>query len=213
MTPLEYAAIFLPLSLYLLIVAALQFGRRPRLLAGQTDKLLLGLALLGPILAGPVKMLPLQESFGFWGAVEIGGRPFDFVLWLLLGFLLLTLVIWWSRRTTEMIVIYNMTAEQLLPVLQEVLPRLETDCESAGNAVALPKWGVQFYVNNCRAARNVTLVATSRFQNPAAWLRIEDEIRRALPSVRADFHLVWLFLGVASLLCAVLGLTGMLEAL
>ncbi|MDR3111341.1 MAG: hypothetical protein LBU65_16855, partial [Planctomycetaceae bacterium] len=70
MSPIEYFIFFIPLSLYLAFITYLQLKRNPVVLNGYLDKLLLGAALIFPIVLGPVRVLPLQEVMGFWGSLN-----------------------------------------------------------------------------------------------------------------------------------------------
>jgi hypothetical protein len=77
------------------------------------------------------------------------------------------------------LVIYNITSEQLRPVLSEFVPKLDPEARWAGDALSLPELGVQLHVEANAMFKNVQLIAAGPQQNLAGWRRLEVELDRA----------------------------------
>jgi hypothetical protein len=81
-------------------------------------------------------------------------------------------------------VVYNISMEELHPVLAETASRLDPGARWAGNHLMLPGLGVQLHLDSLDIMRNVSLVSSGSRQNIDGWRRLARELRRALATVR-----------------------------
>jgi hypothetical protein len=81
------------------------------------------------------------------------------------------------------LIIYNISADQLRPILAETVDRLDPGARWAGDCLALPALGVQLQVDSQSAMRNVALSAAGSRQNDAGWRRLESALAAALAQV------------------------------
>ncbi len=173
-----------PLAIYLLLLGAIHLSRRPLVVSGTRETLALGLALLGLVAVGPMRLfMPLDAASHYGQAV-----------WLLLGgfyALCLVLLLLVSRPR---LVVYNVSAERLRAALSEVAKRLDPDATWIGSTLSMPLVHVQLQVDEFTPMGNVSLVATSDEQSVGNWRRLERSLRQALSDVPAlgRAHGVWL---------------------
>ena len=168
--PLHQCIAFGPLVVYLLILGTINLGRRPFLTTGARDTAVLGIAISGFIVAGPMELF-LPE-----GAANLLG---GWVWGLLVTFYLLclTLIVLLMRPR---LVIYNVTFEQLRPALAEAVSRLDDQARWAGESLAMPSLGVQLTVEPVAVMKSVQLVSSGPYQNIAGWRRLDDELAAEL---------------------------------
>ena len=81
---------------------------------GARDLMALGLAIAGLVVAGPMELFLIEAA-----AVQYGGC----VVWSIMLVFYGLIVLCMALMTRPRLVIYNVTSEQLLPVLEEVWPR------------------------------------------------------------------------------------------
>jgi hypothetical protein len=82
------------------------------------------------------------------------------------------------------LVVYNVSIEELHPVLAEAAARLDADSRWAGDGLALPHLGVQLHLESFELMRNVSLVASGSRQNLEGWRQLARELAAALRPVR-----------------------------
>ncbi len=165
---------FGPVAVYLLLLGTINLSRHPFLVSGNRDAAALGLAVSGLVIAGPIRLYfpePAADQFG------------QYVWLFLLAFyglcLLLTLLLLRPR-----LIIYNISADQLRPILAELVERLDSDARWAGDMLVLPGLGVQLHVSSLAFMRNVSLKSVGVNQNHLGWRRLESELASTLR--RAD---------------------------
>jgi len=100
------------------------------------------------------------------------------------------------------LVIYNIKADQLRPVLAEVVSQLDRDARWAGDSLALPGLGVQVAIESLPLLRNVTLVGMGQTQNPAGWRKLETALHEAFRRVEVGPNVTGI--GLLSLACLML---------
>ena len=172
---ISIAVALLPLALYFFALAALNSGRRPRMLNGQEDVTALALGLIGFIMAGPMLYLLPIDALAFWG----------FTTWFFLA-VLYALIVWFLGAVFRFrIVIYNIGASELRDILEKTGQELDPEARWAGNSLSLPTLGIQFYVEHITLLKNATLKACGSNQNLQGWLQFEKSLRSALIRHRA----------------------------
>ena len=171
--PLGVCVALGPLAVYLLFLGGVNLLRRPCLVSGTRDTAALALAVVGLVMIGPAELFfPLAAS------IRLG--PFVWVLLLSLYLLAVVLVLLTVRPR---LVIYNISMDELRPILAEVVGKLDPDARWAQDSLALPNLGVQLHVESLARLRNVSLVASGPTQDHQGWRRLELALGAALTQV------------------------------
>ena len=163
-----------PLAVYLLVLGLINFNRRPLVVSGARDTAALGVALTGFVVVGPLSLLmPMAAAsrFGIW-------------IWpLLVGLYVLTvtLIVLVGRPR---LVIYNMTADRLRPILAELAIDLDSQARWAGDTLWMPQLGVHLHIESFPIMRNVSLVAIKAEQPLEGWQRFEHALSAELREVQ-----------------------------
>lgn len=170
MDPFRFCLALLPLGVYLVVLGGLQLSRRPILVSGARDLAALGLGLSGMVIVGPIELfLPRAAA-----------ATFGIYVWpLVISFYLLTVtlaVLTARPRLTA----YNVSLDELRPVLGEVAVGLDADARWAGSSLSLPRMGVELHIEEFPAMHNVALVAANDRQRYEGWHRLERTLRSRL---------------------------------
>ena len=137
---------------------------------GGWDLAALVAAVAGLAIAGPLDLLQ---------PVAVRG-PWRIVLPAVLCGLLAALAILVARPR---LVVYNMTLDQLRPVVAQVAASLDRQARWAGETVALPGRGIQVTLDG-RAARCVSLAASGGRTSPEGWAEFCRRVRRSVRVLR-----------------------------
>jgi hypothetical protein len=193
MDPFRVCLAMGPVAMYLLLLGAVNLSRRSLLVSGVRDAAALALAVSGLVVIGPMELF-----FPFESAVKLGSY-----VWLLLLALYVMCVVLWLLLLRPRLVIYNSSADQLRPILADVVGQFDGDARWAGDSLAIPGLGVQLYVDNFSPLRSVSLISAGGNQNHAGWRRLETALRTALGRQEVARNPRGLSLIVAGLLCIV----------
>ncbi len=166
----------LPLGGYLAILGWLHLRRRPTMLWGGQDLILLATAVSGLVMAGPLALV--QPA--------LGATPWATGMLLLLFTLAVAVGV---LATRPRLVVYNITVEQLRPILAEVTSGLDPSARWAGESVALPARGLQLLVDGHGLARSVSVVAVGGRTSAEAWTEFARRLRQAVGSLRVRRNL------------------------
>ena len=198
--PFRLSVAVLPLAVYCLLLGLIHLMRRPLLTTGARDLAALGVAISGLVVVGPMELLMPEAA-----AMRFG----EYVWVFLLSFygLCVALLVLLSRPR---LVIYNLSIEQLRPVLAEVVAAIDPGARWAGDSLVLPRLGVQLHLDYFPAMRHVTLVANGPRQNFEGWQRLEVALSDALVDTRVPSNPRALSLVTLSLVLLVACLTYML---
>jgi hypothetical protein len=172
--PLRLSIALVPLAAYCLLLAIVNARRRPFVTTGGCDLTVLGAALSGLILVGPIELFRPEAA-----SAEYGGYIWLFLLvlyWLALGLIVLV--------ARPRLVVYNVRGEELRPILAEVARKLDPHARWAGDSLALPNLGVQLHMECFEIMRHCSLVSSGDKQNIAGWQRVSAELRTQLASLR-----------------------------
>lgn len=167
----------LPVGVYLVILGWLHLRRRPTLLWGGHDLILVATAVSGLVMAGPLALV--QPA--------LGGTPWATGMLCLLFTLAVAVGILAARPR---LVVYNMTVDQLRPILAEVTSGLDPLARWAGESVALPTRGLQVLVDGHGLGRSVSVVAVGSRTSAEAWTEFARRLRQAVGSLRVRRN-VW----------------------
>lgn len=169
MDPLHFCIAAGPLSVYLLLLGLINLRRRPFITTGGRDVMSLGLGIVGFIIVGPMELF-LPE------AAAVNLHIWAWAMLITLYLLSLVLIVLLMRPR---LVIYNVAADQLRPVLSDIVTELDPDARWAGDALSLPQLGVQLHLEPTAVLKNAQLVAAGPQQNLNGWRRLELELSRA----------------------------------
>jgi heme exporter protein D len=175
MDPLHCSIALGPLAAYTLLLGLVNLSGRPFLTTGARDTAALGVAISGFVVAGPMELfLPHAAATRF--------GPYVWLLLLAFYGLCLTLVVLLLRPR---LVIYNVTVEQLRPILAGVVSELDREARWAGESLVLPQLGVQLNVESFPALRNTQLAAAGPHQSYLGWRRLEISLVDALRGTKS----------------------------
>ena len=174
--PLRLAIALIPLAAYLLVLGIFNVRRRPMLVSGGNDLAALGIALSGVIFVGPLELFYPEAARAQFG---------NYVWLFLLSFYWLW--VWLAvLMARPRLVIYNISVEELRPVLAEAAAELDPQARWAGENLALPALGVQFHMDSLALMRNVSLVSSGSHQNLDGWQRLARSLNVALTKIRVQ---------------------------
>jgi hypothetical protein len=173
MDPFRLCLALGPLAAYFLLLGIVNLLRRPLVISGAKDTAALGLAVAGFVILGPLELFTPVEA-----AIRFGA----FVWVLMIGLYLMGLVLLVLQMRPRL-VIYNISIDELRPVLAELVPQLDPEARWAGDNLVLPTLQVQLHVDAVARMRNVSLVASGPNQNYLGWRRLELALAYALREV------------------------------
>ncbi|MGL6193756.1 MAG: hypothetical protein ACRC2T_02930 [Thermoguttaceae bacterium] len=153
-----------PLALYLTWVIGLRLRRKPTVISGPTDFLLLGFAVVGLMFVGPIKLLFPIGALMIWKSATYG----------MLISLYFLFVVLFGGIIGPRIVIYNIDGSKFTTVVDKLLAN--SGVESTGNCINIPNIGVQFSYDVQKWGRCVVLRPTRRNQNIAGWVQLQKVI-------------------------------------
>jgi hypothetical protein len=197
--PFRLTIALVPLAAYLLLLALVNLRRRPFLTSGGSDLAALGVALSGLAFVGPLDLFRPEAATAEFGNYIWPIMLAFYWLWVLLAVLV----------ARPRLVVYNVSAEELHPVLAEAASRLDPDSRWAGSSLALPNLGVQLHLESFDLMRNVSLASSGSRQNLDGWRELARELAAALRPVRVKPNPR----GVGFLLVALLLMAGSLTSL
>ena len=170
MDPLHMCISLGPLAVYLLLMGMVNLSRRPFITSGARDTAALGVAISGFIVAGPMELFMPESAANVFG-------PWVWLLLISFYGLGLTLIVLLMRPR---LIVYNVTSEQLRPLLAEVVQKLDKDARWAGDSLTLPHLGVTLHAETAGGMRNAQLVSAGPQQSFAGWRRLEWALIEAL---------------------------------
>jgi hypothetical protein len=172
--PFRLAVALVPVAAYALVLGMINLRRRPFLTTGGSDLLALGVALSGLVFVGPIELFRPEAA-----TAQFGNYIWLFLL--MFYWLLLLLIVLVARPR---LVVYNISHEELHPVLAEVAGRLDAEARWAGNHLSLPRLGVYLHLDSFDIMRNVSLVSSGSRQNLDGWRLLARELATTLAAVR-----------------------------
>lgn len=164
-----------PLAAYLLVVGLVNLRPRPLVTSGASDTMALGFGILGLVFVGPIELF----------RPEFSTVQFMNYIWIVLIVFYLLSVSLAALISRPRLVIYNMTAERLRPLLTEAAGKVDANFRWAGDSLLLPREGVQLHVDSFPLLRNVSLVSSGPNQSLDGWRKLTKQLRVALRSSRS----------------------------
>jgi len=172
MDPFRLCVAVGPLAMYCLVLGIINLSRRPLCTSGGRDLAALGLALAGMFVVGPIELFVPDAA---------AARFHNYTWLLLIGFYALCVAVV-VLLVRPRLVIYNMTLEQLRPIMSKLAMALDEEHRWAGDSLSLPSLGVQLHLDSFPAMKNVSLVASGERQNFAGWRYLELALKYELRS-------------------------------
>jgi hypothetical protein len=172
MDPFRLCLALGPVAVYLLLLGVINLSRRAFLVSGTRDTAALGLAISGFVLVGPIPLFLPDASL----------RVGPYVWGLLAGLYGLSLVLVMLIMRPR-IVLYNISVEQLRPILADLVEQLDPAARWAGDGLVLPGLGVQLHLDPWSGMRNVSLVSAGPKQDYTGWRRLETALAIAVSQV------------------------------
>lgn len=210
MDPLHFSLAVAPIAVYLILLGIINLTGKPFVTTGARDSAALGVAISGLVIAGPMELFLPEAAANRFGA---------FVWLLLIAFygLCMSLIVLLMRPR---IVIYNVSVEQLRPLLSAVVGKLDKEARWAGESVTCPYLGVQLHIESSAAFRNIQLVSSGPRQSYAGWRQLELELSESLRPIRSGpnpfglaFVLIGSILGLSTAVWMALDTQGVTQAL
>lgn len=164
-------AALLPLAAYLLALAALHLRRRPSVVSGTWDGILLAASVAGLALAGPLALVRPAVGASLWG-------------WLLVLLIFSLVVAVCILAARPRLVIYNISADQLRPLVAEVVAGLDADARWAGASVALPTRRLQLHLDGAGGMRCSSVIAVGERATHESWTEFCRRLRRSVARLR-----------------------------
>jgi len=174
--PLRLAIALIPVASYLLLLGILNTRRRPFLTTGGGDLAALGAAMSGLVLVGPIELFRPEAA-----ATQFGGYVWFFLLifywlWVWLAVLL----------ARPRLIIYNISGEELRPLLAEAARSIDPQSRWAGDSLSLPTLGVQLHVEPSHIMRNASLVASGSKQNLTGWRKLAIQLHKRIHGLQVE---------------------------
>jgi hypothetical protein len=157
-----------PLSVYFLLLGIINLRRQPFVTTGSRDIMSLGLGVMGFVIVGPMELF-LPDA----AAINLHYWAWVMLITLYLLAIVLTVLLMRPR-----IIIYNVTGDQLRPVLNDIVAGLDPEARWAGDSLVLPQLGMQLHCEWSAMFKNAQLISAGPHQNLAGWKRLESELAR-----------------------------------
>jgi len=174
--PLRLAIAFVPLASYCFLIGLLNARRRPFLTSGGADLAALGAALSGLVLVGPIELFRPEAA-----SAEYGTYVWAFLL--VFYWLSIWLTVLLARPR---LVVYNISEEELRPVLAEAARAIDPQARWAGESLSLPTLGVQLHLESFELMRHVSLIASGSQQNLVGWRQLTHQLYVRLQPLRVE---------------------------
>jgi len=161
---------FVPLGTYLVTLGVVHLRRSPLAVPGPLDAVALAGGLVGLMLIGPIPLIEPAVHAGPWG-------------WFILLIVGLTALAVGVLASRPRLVVYNVSLEQMRPIVAEVVLSLDPATRWAADTAAMPSRGIQVHVER-GAMRSVSLVALGPRPSPEAWSEFCRRLRRAVRNLK-----------------------------
>ena len=193
MDPLHFCIAIVPLAVYLLMIGYLNFGGRPFVTTGARDSAALGIGLVGLVVSGPMLLFFPESAASHFG---------NWVWAMLLAFygLFVSMFVLLMRPR---IVIYNITEEQLRPILTSVAMELDPKSRWAGDSLLIPSRKVHLHLEPANWLKNIQLTSGGNHQSFDGWRLLEVGLKEKMKDYATGPNLIAFPLIVMSLVLAV----------
>lgn len=191
MDPLHFCIAVVPLAVYLLLIGLLNLRRRPFVTSGARDAAAVGIGIAGLVMAGPMELFMPQAAAAQYGSLV-------WVMMLSFYGLMVSLTVLLMRVR---IVAYNVTAEQIRPILTRIALKFDKSSRWSGDGLLIPAKDIHLHLEPSLWNRSVQLTASGVVQGYEGWNELESELKTAVATidVRPSLFGVGLLAGSLSL--------------
>ena len=193
MDSLHFCIAIVPLAVYLLMLGLLNLRRRPFVTTGARDAATLGIGVVGFVIAGPMELFfpeGAASQFGAW-------------VWLSLivfyGLCVSLIVLLMKPR----LVVYNVSLEELRPILSKIAMELDPKSRWIGDALVIPQLKIHMHVEAVEWLRNVQMLAGGNQQSMEGWLQLERELKQHMSKVAVGPNIMGIPFVIASVALAI----------
>lgn len=173
MDPLHFCIAVVPLAVYLLLIGLLNLRRRPFVTSGARDAAAVGIGIAGLMMAGPMELFMPQAAAAQYGSLV-------WVMMLSFYGLMVSLTVLLMRVR---IVAYNVTAEQLRPILTRIALGFDKSSRWSGDGLLIPAKEIHLHLEPSLWNRSVQLTASGVAQSYEGWNELEAKLKEAVVSV------------------------------
>ena len=184
MDPLHFCIAIVPLAVYLLLIGILNIRPRPFVTSGARDAAAVGIGISGLMMAGPMELFMPQTAAAQYGSLV-------WVMMLSFYGLIVSLVVLLMRVR---IVIYNITVEQLRPVLTRIALQFDKSSRWSGDGLLIPAKQIHLHMEPSLWNRSVQLTASGSAQGYEGWNELEAELKKAVATVEVRSNLFGILL-------------------
>ena len=153
MDPVRVTIALGPLCVYLVLIGWLNLSKRPFVTSGARDILALSLALSGLVAIGPIELFMPERAAALMGAK----------IWLPLIMLYMLVASLISMVMKPRIVVYNVSSDEIRPIVGGVVSELDQDARWAGDSVFMPNMQIQFYLQTPRSLQRQAPSSSSAY--------------------------------------------------
>ena len=193
MDSLHFCIAIVPLAVYLLMLGLLNLRRHPFVTTGSRDAATLGIGVVGFVIAGPMELFfpeGAASQFGAW-------------VWLSLivfyGLCVSLVVLLMKPR----LVVYNVSLEELRPILSKIALELDPKSRWIGDALVIPQLKIHMHLEAVEWLRNVQMLAGGNQQSMEGWLRLERELKQHMEKVAVGPNIMGIPFIIASAALAI----------
>ena len=199
--PLRLTIALLPVASYFLLLGVINARKKPLLTSGGADLATLALAVSGLVFVGPIELFRPEAA-----TTEFGSYIWLFLV--LLYWLGVWLIVLLGRPR---LVVYNISMEELRPIVAEAARSLDAQARWAGDSLSLPTVGVQLHLESFEIMRNVSLVASGGQQNLATWRQLGGLLAERLENLTVEPNPRWLGIVLVAIALLATSFTHMLN--
>jgi len=193
MDSLHFCIAVVPFAVYLLMMGLLNLRRHPFVTTGARDAATLGIGVVGFVIAGPMELFfpeGAASQFGAWVWVSL----------IVFYGLCVSLIVLLMRPR---LVIYNVSLEELRPILSKIALEQDPKSRWIGDALVIPRLKIHMHVEAVESLRNVQMLAGGNQQSMEGWLRLGRELKQHMGKVTVGPNVMGIPFLVASGLLAV----------
>ncbi|MEM8680116.1 MAG: hypothetical protein AAGF97_12250 [Planctomycetota bacterium] len=179
-----------PLVIYLLVLGWLNLRRRGTIVSGFSDALLLGFAVCGLVIVGPMELFfPEMAAFrmGPW-------------VWLLLLGLYALLVVLLGLSQRPRLIFYNIDLDTAQRLTIEAASPIDAEVQQLEDCLVLPQQRLQLHLHRSPVFRNVQLTALGEEHNLIAWNGLRRNLQQSPPQRTTPTRAGYAMLALALLL-------------
>jgi hypothetical protein len=154
-----FSLAFLPLAGYFFWLALLNVCRKPTVISGERDFMLLSCGLFGLLTLGPGRLLIPMNVLAFWGLAI-------WLFWTAFYFASVHLI---ARQVVGRVVIYHCPFDVFVPKLLELSKELDSQARLDGNVLFLPAFGIQCSLTGHALGEHLLLAKTGQEQDGLKW--------------------------------------------